>query len=109
MSEILTRKCSAFPARPLIIRYEGVSHNWVHISVDTPNHPSSSSRSDWSAQMADDHVDASIHDRTTGITVECNLTDMQKEVQRGGSFDDIVSPAERAERCSAEDDPGNKG
>lgn len=59
--------------------------------------------------MADDHVDASIHDRTTGITVECNLTDMLKEVQRGGSFDDIVSPAERAERCSAEDDPGNKG
>lgn len=30
--------------------------------------------------MADDHVDASIHDRTTGITVECNLTDMQKEM-----------------------------
>lgn len=44
-------------------------------------------------QMADDYVSASIHDRTTGITVECNLTDMQKEVQRGGSFDAIVSLA----------------
>jgi len=33
--------------------------------------------------MADDHVDASIHDRTTEITVECNLTDMQKEMSDG--------------------------